>query len=287
MILSFVLFQFRILKSETGCAFITTIAYFCYLIKANGPDMRFEIKKIWLHETTSTNDYAYGLVNKGMASEGMLIASRFQTKGRGVGNNTWESEGGANLTFSVILSPGFLHPSEQFLLNQCISLAVAGFTDELAGKSSKICIKWPNDIYAGEGKIAGILIQNIIQGNEIRYCIAGTGININQKKFYSDAPNPVSLWQITDRVFDIDQCLDLISGYIETEYHLLMSGAKSIINERYLSRLYRFNTPAEFIAEGVRFSGCIKGVTSFGQLIVLDNTGYEHHFDFKQVAFVY
>ncbi len=249
--------------------------------------MSFKIQKIWLEEISSTNDYANELISQKKASDGMLIASFFQSRGRGVGENTWESEAGLNLTFSVIFCPRFLSPGDQFVLNQCISLALAGFVIESTGETQDVKIKWPNDIFVGKMKMAGILINNIVQGNDFMYCIAGVGININQEKFISDAPNPVSLKMISGNNYDIDLCLNRIIEFIETEYNSLISEGKASINKRYISLLYRFNIWSDYRVEGRIFRGIITGISPYGQLLVRDMEGMEHAYDFKQIVFLH
>ena len=120
----------------------------------------------------------------------MVLVADYQTAGRGQGTNSWESERGQNLTCSLGFSPDGVKASRQYILSMAIAVAL---TETLAGLPHPVSIKWPNDIYVGDKKICGILIENMLKGEHIRHCIIGIGLNINQKRFVSDAPNPTSM----------------------------------------------------------------------------------------------
>ena len=129
-----------------------------------------------------------------------IVLTHDQTAGRGQRGNSWEAEPGMNLTFSLCLEPSSILPSEQFLLSEAVALGVADAVAQALGldtQQEEITVKWPNDIYAGNRKIAGILIEHSIRGNRIAKSIAGIGLNVNQRLFRSDAPNPVSMHQLT------------------------------------------------------------------------------------------
>ena len=123
---------------------------------------------------------------------GAVIATREQTAGRGQRGNSWEAEPGKNLTFSMLLRPRGLHAARQFELSMVVSLAIADAIDALLPQGVRTAVKWPNDIYIGMEKVCGILIENRLAGPFIEYSVAGIGININQRRFLSDAPNPTS-----------------------------------------------------------------------------------------------
>ncbi|MDP4187625.1 MAG: biotin--[acetyl-CoA-carboxylase] ligase, partial [Bacteroidota bacterium] len=169
-------------------------------------------------EIDSTNYFAMNLAMKPDTEEFTVVWADEQTSGRGEGNNFWESEAGKNLTFSIILKPCFLKIEQQFFLSKAISLAIANFLQPIAGH---ISVKWPNDIYWKNKKICGILIENIVEQNIIRNSIAGIGLNINQEKFLSNAPNPVSLKNIMKQDYDLEFCLKEILLQIERFYQLL------------------------------------------------------------------
>ena len=151
-----------------------------------------DIKIIKVDETSSTNV----LMREYSGEEGRLMTvgvAAFQSAGRGQGENKWESERGKNLTFSIKVYPVALPVMRQYVMLEAESLAIR---DALAGYVDDITIKWPNDIYWRDKKISGTLSECTISGSHVGSCILGTGINLNQREFVSDAPNPVSLSQI-------------------------------------------------------------------------------------------
>ena len=152
---------------------------------------------IHLNETHSTNSYLRELIMREKEQpEGTVVITDYQTAGRGQKGNSWESERGKNLTFSILLHPNHIPPGKQFILSQLISIAIVGV---LKKYDRHFTIKWPNDIYWKEKKIAGMLIEVDLTGSSLSNAIIGIGININQRHFKSDAPNPVSLTQITGK----------------------------------------------------------------------------------------
>lgn len=143
---------------------------------------------------------------------------RFQTAGRGQRGNSWESEDGANLLFSFVLYPDFLEARKQFYLSQITALALQ---EVLSQYTDGIRIKWPNDIYWKDKKICGTLIENDLTGIHISRSISGTGVNLNQERFVSDAPNPVSLFQITGQRYDRKEILHQLMERVAHYYTLL------------------------------------------------------------------
>lgn len=230
----------------------------------------------------STNESARQLIQENKLKEGAVILADEQTRGKGHGSNTWESEKGRNLTFSLVLQPTFVEITGQFVISKAISL---GIKDFLALYTPNVTVKWPNDIYIGDKKIAGILIENSIINKRIEYCIAGIGLNINQQQFLSDAPNPVSLIHITGLEVNLNEALELLLGSIETRYEQLKKGEQQAIDREYLANLYRINETHEFITKGRKFSGMITGIDKIGRLLI--ETGPEEvlMFDFNEVSY--
>jgi BirA family transcriptional regulator, biotin operon repressor / biotin---[acetyl-CoA-carboxylase] ligase len=239
---------------------------------------------IKIDEVDSTNNYARGLgVSKG-AEEGTVVLAEYQSKGRGVGINSWESEKGQNLTFSFILEPTFLEPGRQFFLSMAVSLGICDF---ISGEVGDGKIKWPNDIYFSKKKVGGILIENIIQGNTISDSVIGVGLNVNQEKFVSDAPNPVSLKQITGKEYNLNQCFEKIYSCILSWYEILKAGDFETIKKAYASVLFGRETWATYKTGDLIFKGCILGIDEFGQLKIKDAVDKIRLFKFKEVEYVF
>jgi BirA family transcriptional regulator, biotin operon repressor / biotin---[acetyl-CoA-carboxylase] ligase len=230
----------------------------------------------------STNDYCRQIAGKEKLEEGTVIWALHQGKGRGQGENSWESQEGQNLTFSVILEPWFLDAADLFLLSMVTSLGITGFLREHTGE---ISIKWPNDIYAGSKKIAGILIESSVMGNSVKNSVVGIGININQTVFPAHLPNPVSLKQLTLRPYQLRDTLISICSNIGSWYRLLARGESGKVRSAYTRQLYRLNESHIYIENDRRFRAIIRGVDRFGRLILEDEHGFVRHFGMKEVEF--
>jgi len=240
---------------------------------------------IEFEEVDSTNNKAKELLEKKILPEGTAIISEFQKKGRGLDKNHWESEKAKNILLSFVLYPVFLEPAKQFLLNQVISLSVLDFV-KCYLPNENVKIKWPNDIYINDKKIAGILTENSIQGRNITRTIAGIGININQLIFKSDAPNPVSLKNITGEDYNIINCIDRLFLCTAKRYKLLEYGNFDKINEDYINSLYRFETNYFYKYKKRKIEARITGVNEYGflQLFTPDNKFIEC--DLKEIEFL-
>lgn len=238
---------------------------------------------IEIKELDSTNNRLRQLLEKSELPEGFVIRAGFQNTGKGLGSNTWESEEGKNLTFSLLLRPTFLKAEEVFLLSKTVSL---GIIDGLNHIKEGFTIKWPNDIYYQNKKLAGILIENQIMGSFLKHSILGIGININQEYFTSNAPNPVSLKQIIPRTFDLKECLDLILNQIAFWYNILSEGHYEQINQKYFSQLFRGNTYHDFKTPDEVFHAKIIGVNNDGCLLLRTISGDIRNYYMKEVEFV-
>ena len=204
--------------------------------------------KILKEETvTSTNDRLAELCQEKEIKEFTTLMAEYQTAGKGQRGNSWESEYGKNLTFSTVFYPQTIAPASQFILSMAVASAIC---TALAHYVHADClqIKWPNDIYWKDKKIAGILIENDLTGSQISQSIIGIGININQEEFHSSAPNPVSLRQITKKETDRMEVLNSILEHIifpdrkqRNRYHYQNSGIlpESTIPQGRLSPLLR------------------------------------------------
>ena len=235
-----------------------------------------------IHATDSTNNYAATQLLTKRPSEGTVFVASSQIDGRGQSSNKWESEPYKNLTFSILLYPRFLEIIKQFEISKAISLGVTDYLKELA---DQVSIKWPNDIYIGNRKIAGILIENSVSGNKISSCIVGIGLNINQLVFIGNAPNPVSLTQITGHVYDLDEALSNLCRKIDARYQQLLNGKFGQIDEDYIDVLFRRDIWSPYADETGDFEGRILGVDQIGQLRMETRSGKVRKYQFKEVTF--
>lgn len=236
-----------------------------------------------LVETASTNTYLQQLDTDRHLPEGYIVYTDTQRAGRGQRGNSWESEPGKNLTFSLLLRPEHIPANQQFLLSQAVSLAM---TDLLGRYATGFSIKWPNDIYWEDKKIAGILIENVLSGTSFARSIVGIGLNINQATFVSDAPNPVSLFQITGHTYDIEAVLDQFIDAFRTRYQQTFTDSARALREEYAATLYRNDGEYPYCSEGKTFYASITGVDPDGHLILTTDTGEERRFAFKEVSFL-
>ncbi|MGZ4156825.1 MAG: biotin--[acetyl-CoA-carboxylase] ligase, partial [Bacteroidia bacterium] len=202
--------------------------------------------------------------------------------------NTWESEPNKNVALSLILRPVFLKPDRQFLLTKIISSAVADLMAELLGSTNKteeISIKWPNDIYINNKKIAGILIENNLRENVIQSTVVGIGINVNQQTFTSNI-NATSLCLLTNNEFDPMFVIERLCEFIEARYLQLKANKLDIIEPDYLKRLYRLNEWANFSTAQEQFEGKIIGVSEIGKLQVELKSSEIKEFELKEIKFI-
>jgi BirA family biotin operon repressor/biotin-[acetyl-CoA-carboxylase] ligase len=240
--------------------------------------------KIYFYDhLTSTNSEAARLLKETGLPEGALISAAFQSAGRGQKDNKWESEANKNLLISVILFPVNIGPDQQFFISMAISLGICDFLKRYIPACS---IKWPNDIYINNDKIAGVLIENSIMGSSIEYSIAGIGLNLNQEKFTGDAPNPVSLKNITMMNYNIQICLKQLSFDLDKRYKQLLSENWSQIRTDYTSKLYRIGSQHEYSDRDGIFTGCIESVADDGILTIRQQDGRIKSYGFKEVIFI-
>ena len=186
------------------------------------------------------------------------------------------------MTFSIVLYPDFLEIAKQFEISKAVSL---GITDFLNGKVGHVSIKWPNDIYFGTRKIGGILIENSVRINKISSCIVGIGLNINQKVFITDAPNPVSLNQITGLDYDLETVIIDLCHKIDNRYNQLISRKFKLIDDDYAALLYQSAQWANYKDDAGDFKGRIVGVDRYGRLRIETEGGTIRKYQFKEVEF--
>lgn len=243
-------------------------------------------KRILLASVDSTNNEARRrLDNNDELPEISVIIADEQTSGRGQRGNSWEAEAGKNLLFSIVCHPDFLKASEQFVLSQAMALAVALTVNEVV-VTDECRVKWPNDIYIGNKKVSGTLIECDLRGSNIETCIIGTGININQEVFHSDAPNPVSMAQIAGKEFDREAILSQILGRFITIYDVIRQGDADAVRRLYKVWLYRKSGFYKYADADGEFLAEIADVEKTGHLVLRLENGELRRYEFKDVKIV-
>jgi BirA family biotin operon repressor/biotin-[acetyl-CoA-carboxylase] ligase len=241
------------------------------------------VNVIEIKQVDSTNKKLKKFIAEDDLPEGFVVLAEKQTQGKGMGKNSWESEPGKNLTFSLLLRPSFLEAENMFLISKVVSL---GIIDYLNSIDECFTIKWPNDIYYCNKKVGGILIENQIQGSTINYSVIGIGLNVNQEIFTSDAPNPISLKTIFGKSFNTKECLQNLTNQIGIWYDMLADGFIDNINQRYFDHLFHHKEYHDFKANNELFVAKIKHVENDGQLILKTAQGEIRKFYIKEVEFV-
>lgn len=238
---------------------------------------------IHYENVSSTNTVASELLRESKPAEGTIITASFQESGRGQTGNRWESEPGSNLLMSVILYPVIVKPAEQFVISQMISLAVHELVSLHTAEAS---IKWPNDIYVRDDKIAGILIENSIMGERLGSTVAGIGLNVNQTLFRSGAPNPVSLALITGLSHDLQVITGQLTEMLDRRYSMLLRGETATLAADYHKVLYRAREWHRFADSRGEFEGKIECVGPDGMLTVNRKNGMRIEYAFKEIDYI-
>jgi BirA family transcriptional regulator, biotin operon repressor / biotin---[acetyl-CoA-carboxylase] ligase len=238
---------------------------------------------LFFRNLPSTNSYAAALLREKSLADGTIIRTNFQSAGKGHAGNTWESEDGKNLLFSIILHPSFISPTDQFYISMALSLGICDFLKNIIPGCS---VKWPNDIYVKNDKIAGILIESSIIADKIETAVAGIGLNINQHIFRSKAPNPVSLSQITGSTYDLGNTLDQLIKCLDNRYKELEEGKLVGIKSDYISSLYRLNEWCVFRDVKDVFTGRILTIGDFGSLVIERPDLGLREYAFKEIEFM-
>ncbi|MEG0789504.1 MAG: biotin--[acetyl-CoA-carboxylase] ligase [Alistipes sp.] len=234
----------------------------------------------YLEETTSTNDDARGTKYR----HGDVIWAERQTAGRGQRGHAWSSDDGKNLLFSVVLEPSFLPVGEQFLLSEAVALAL---TDTLTTYYIDAKIKWTNDIYVGDRKLVGILIEHNYSGAKLARTIVGIGINVNQEAFDSSLPNPVSMNLLTGCQYNRQEVLNRVYEALMMRYEQLEKGGKEILQTNYREQMYRLGMMCPFrYPDGSPTQAVIQGVKPSGELILRHADGQTKNYLFKEIEFV-
>ena len=230
------------------------------------------------HNNPALFDNKGGLLNDNGTGSGVVVVAGYQTAGKGCGKNSWESERGKNLTFSMLIHPDTIPANQQFRITEIVSVALCETLKPYI--YNKVEIKWPNDIYVGDKKICGILIENRVQGNTIKDSIIGIGLNVNQQHFVSDAPNPVSLYQLIGHETSLDEILNRFLAVFNVVYKSKTTcfAYKEMLFRKGKDSLYKDKTTC--------FTARLMDVLPDGRLLLVDKDGQERLYAFKEVEFV-
>lgn len=239
--------------------------------------------RIHHEKVSSTNDAALEMLRSGNPPEGTVITASFQDRGKGQQGNTWVSEPGKNLLMSIILYPSSIAPGEQFIISQMVSLAVF---DLVKAETPHVRIKWPNDIYVMNDKIAGILIENSVIGNSLDSSVAGIGLNVNQESFDGAGPNPVSLTRLTGRQYNLRELTDRLIHLLDTRYKMILRDEAAKLAEEYHSALFRLGEWHRYADSEGTFTGMLSGVDHEGLLTVRKSDGTEKAYAFREIDYI-
>ncbi len=239
---------------------------------------------IKLNAIDSTNSYLKKcIVEKDLESYTVVLAEH-QTKGRGQMGAVWESERGKNLTFSILVKFLNFEVHQQFYLSMAVALAVLRTVNTYLNTS--IFVKWPNDILADKDKLAGILIENMLTGNQIKQAVIGIGLNVNQEKFSENVKNVTSLKKLTNLNFDKDKLLGEIVESLKYYINYIECKDFMRLKKLYLKKLYRFEIPTMFEDKsGYIFLGKIITVSEDGHLVIELENETTRKFNLKEIKF--
>ncbi|MBX2953386.1 MAG: biotin--[acetyl-CoA-carboxylase] ligase [Leadbetterella sp.] len=236
-------------------------------------------KQIYLPHCHSTNDVASGLGRDDTFTDGTVVITDYQSRGRGQRGTSWEGEPGKNLMMSILLDTSFLEASRQFDLSICAALGVWSALRSVG--LSHACIKWPNDLYAADRKVGGILIENTLRNARLQTSVVGVGINIHQDTFGNPRASSLALEGCT---VNRDTLAEAVCAHFEHFYLELREGRDQ--REAYLTVLFGLEEEREYVFQDQRFTGTIRGVSSAGQLIVESKLS-KKNFDIKEISFCF
>lgn len=271
------------------------------------------LKHIHLEQIDSTNAYLQRKQSE-CDIRNWVVSADEQTEGKGMGSNSWESEVGKNLTFSLAVDMGFLPAERQFLLSEAVALGLIHALDAVLVEGidtlglpsmsyraqrasvsvdgrprndmpSKLHIKWPNDIYYENRKLGGILINSTIKTNMMDVSIIGIGLNVNQMQFQDWPTHPISMRMITGKDYDLQPLMEQIVERLLIMVKQLQSAPEAIERE-YLNRLFRYRTWADYEVDGKVMRLFMTRIDSFGRLMLVDEANNSYCFDIKEIKFL-
>ena len=246
-------------------------------------DKEKEPRLIHLPETESTNKFLQMITETEKIPSGSIVLADFQTAGRGQNGNSWESEAGKNLTFSLLFRPTDVPANRPFVISEIVSLSVKYTLDKYI---PDITVKWPNDIYCKDRKITGILIENVLRQNRIVQSVIGIGINVNQAKFRSEAPNPVSMAQITGKSYDMAAMMEDFRQIFAKQSERVDNLCFDSVHQDYLHTIYRKEGYYKYTDKDGVFEAKIKDIEPTGHLILERTDGSRSRYAFKEVAYI-
>lgn len=210
------------------------------------------------------------------------LRTDFQTAGYGQIGNHWESERGENLLFSTVLHPTGVKATEQFFISEAIALSITEMLEKFMGAVS---VKWPNDIYWFDYKLAGILIENNLSGSGIKDCVIGVGLNVNQTIFHSDAPNPFSMRNVTGDGYNLEWLLTMILDNFQRLYAMGLADREEL-HKKYMAKLFKYGVESRYSDAAGEFTGTITSVEPDGHLHITDSEGRDRRYAFKEVSYI-
>jgi BirA family biotin operon repressor/biotin-[acetyl-CoA-carboxylase] ligase len=239
-----------------------------------------------LKETTSTNAWLTEKVREMRAAGNPVpdlyaVYADFQTAGRGAGSNTWHSSRGLNILTSICFDSG-LAAADQFVFNLWFATSTRLFLSKYV---PEVLIKWPNDMYVHDRKLAGDLTEHSVSGGRLDFTVAGIGINVNEERFPETIPHPTSLYLETGQHYDIDTLMDEYLSLLRERRPLLCTDHATELREEYLSHLYRLNEPHPYIIHGQQITGIIRDIDRFGRLVLELPDGKQEAYGFKEVGY--
>lgn len=240
-----------------------------------------QIDWVKLDHVNSTNSYLAELIRDRATHDTLAVVADYQDSGKGQGANRWHSRRGENLLMSMALFPAFLSASMQFHISRIASLAIC---DLMESMGLKVWIKWPNDILSGECKISGILIEHCITGEYISHSIIGIGLNLNQKEFPDFPVRATSFILEKEIVSEPFQVAKMVADQLINRYEMLIEGDLEELERDYLSNLCGMDMKLSFSAGNESFTGVIRGVSEFGELLVEKN-GELRTYGFQEISY--
>ena len=241
----------------------------------------FTKNHIKLEAINSTNDYTLSLKDSLIFKEGLVVTASYQSGGNGQRGKAWESNANKNLTLSVVIEPKIKF-DEQSVISKIVALSVCDLLKFLGIAAE---IKWPNDILVAKQKIAGILIQNKVQGDFITHSVIGLGFNVNQLVFMDYSPKATSLRLQLNKEYEVSEIQEQFLSFLSERLMRLKKGENQ--ENEYLNSLFLKDKPATFESDDKQFMGIIKGVSESGKLLIKLQDDSIASFENQQVKYLF